>query len=251
MVSYLNYRWFNVIIFLYIYNICFFFIPGSIKTRLIIGLIGFFYFLKKNIPQTSIKILAGWIICLIVALFFSIINQNIDSWFCQYLLLNCLYLFGAFFIFRFFRIREISINYVLYTILLCVLCNNLIAFCGIFLSPLQTATMALQKLNNTELLENMMSNKARAIGIGDGNFFHGGVISGIGLILTLYLGKINYISPWKSVLYFLTIFLTGIFIARTTICGLVGFLLVFWGKSQEKNVFISFLLRLFLLELLS
>lgn len=99
------------VVFLFIYNICFSFIPGTIRTRLIIGVIGLCWFLKNKIPRPGVKIISGILACIFIAIIFSLINRHFDYWFFQYMVLNLLYVFGAFFIAKaLLRNRSISIN---------------------------------------------------------------------------------------------------------------------------------------------
>ncbi len=233
------------VVFLFIYNICFSFIPGTIRTRLIISVIGLLWFLKNKIPRPGVKIISGILACIFIAIIFSLINRYFDYWFFQYLVLNLLYVFGAFFIAKtLVRNRNISINDFLNLILVCILVHNSISLVAMGLSPLQNAMYYVQKLSNQELIYGMMLSKTRAVGLGDGNFFHGGAISGIGLILSLYLGKTGHISSTKCILSFLIILVSGMFIARTTICGFAGLYLLFNGSSRDRKRLLSITLKL-------
>ncbi len=235
------------VVFLFIYNICFSFIPGTIRTRLIISVIGLLWFLKNKIPRPGVKIISGILACIFIAIIFSLINRYFDYWFFQYLVLNLLYVFGAFFIAKtLVRNRNISINDFLNLILVCILVHNIISLAALGISPLQTAMYYVQKLSNLELVQGMMVSKTRAVGLGDGNFFHGGAISGIGLILSLYLGKTGRISSTKCILSFLIILVSGMFIARTTICGFAGLYLLFNGPARDRRRLLSITLKLFI-----
>ena len=162
-------------------------------------------------------------------------------------MLNLLYVFGAFFIAKtLVRNRNISINDFLNLILICILVHNIISLAALGISPLQTAMYYVQKLSNLELVQGMMVSKTRAVGLGDGNFFHGGAISGIGLILSLYLGKTGRISSTKCILSFLIILVSGMFIARTTICGFAGLYLLFNGPARDRRRLLSITLKLFI-----
>lgn len=224
--------------------------PGPLRTRLIFGIIGIFYFCKKPLPSYCIKILFCWALCLCVATISSIYNNYFDYWFFQFIIIDSIYLIGAFFIVDLYKSKlNLDINRLLLIIVTCILVHNLISFSGFLFSPIQTVLKAIQKLSNMDLINGMMMGKTRAFGLGDGNVFHGGVISGIGLIITLYLGKINYIPSTKCIVYSIIILLTGIFIARTTLIGLVGLLFLFTGTSKQRKHFLKICLKLLLVSI--
>ena len=115
---------------------------------------------------------------------------------------------------------------------------------------LQDMIFSIQKLDS-EIFFELKDGYTRAIGFGVGNFFMGGVTSGLGVIFSFFLYKIKRISTFKLVFFVSLIFITGIFIARTTMIGLIGVLLLFedFKKDLHKiiKVFSIFILSAILL----
>ena len=96
----------------------------------------------------------------------------------------------------------------------------------------QDFIFSIQKLDG-EIFYEMKEGYTRAVGLGIGNLFLGGVISGIGIILSFFLYKVRYLSTLKLLLLVSGIFFTGIFIARTTMIGFVGILLLFKNFKSD------------------
>lgn len=71
--------WALLILFLYIYNVNFIFLPGAFKTRLILGIIGLFYYLKKQIlSQTVCYIVISYTLAIVYAISIAMLNQQYD-----------------------------------------------------------------------------------------------------------------------------------------------------------------------------
>lgn len=216
------------LLFIYIYNIGFVFFPGSLKSRMLIGIFGFFYTIKhQSFNKKIFSVFISYCVFIVFTLFIIILNsfKGFDIWFVQHLFLSILYLFGAYFICHFYS-RNISFTTFIYIIVLCILIHNVIAFIGMFTHGIvQNFIFSIQKLDG-EIFYEMKNGYTRAVGLGVGNLFLGGVISGIGIILSLFLYKVRYFSAIKLLFTVTIIFFTGIFIARTTVIGFIGLLLL-------------------------
>lgn len=229
--------WALLILFLYIYNVNFVFLPGAFKTRLILGIIGFFYYLKKQIlSQTVCHIIIFYTLAIVYAIGIAMLNQHYDLWFIQYIILNIFYLISAFYIVEMLVKRmNITLLRLLYLIVTVIVLHNFISFLGLLFPPIQNFIITVQKVSDNELILDMMEGRTRSVGIGDGNFFHGGVITGIGIILTFFLYRENYIKKTVCIIYFMLLLITGVFIARTTLIGLISILFVFLGNTIKRR----------------
>lgn len=229
--------WALLILFFYIYNVNFVFLPGAFKTRLILGIIGLFYYLnKKIISQTVCYIIISYTLATVYAIWIAMLNQQYDLWFIQYMILNVFYLVSAFYVVEMLVKRmNITLLQLLYLIVTVIVLHNSFSFLGLLFSPIQDFIVAIQKVSDNELILDMMEGRTRSVGIGDGNFFHGGVISGIGIILTFFLYRENYIKKKICIIYFMLLLITGVFIARTTLIGLTSILFIFLGNKIKRR----------------
>lgn len=229
--------WALLILFLYIYNVNFIFLPGAFKTRLILGIIGLFYYLNKQIiSQTVCFIIISYTLAIVYAIWIAMLNQQFDLWFIQYMILNVFYLVSAFYVVEMLVKRmNITLLQLLYLIVTVIVLHNSFSFLGLLFSPIQDFIVAIQKVSDNELILDMMEGRTRSVGIGDGNFFHGGVISGIGIILTFFLYRENYIKKKICIIYFMLLLITGVFIARTTLIGLISILFIFLGNKTKRR----------------
>ena len=241
-------------LFLYIYNIVFIFFPGSLNSRSFIGVLGFIYMLlvTRKIDKSffnSILLYFFLIICTSIIIILNI-SKNADYWLLQHLIISLIYLIGAYFLCVSFT-KKVSFSSFIYIIVLAILFHNLIAFIAMISHGfLQDMIFSIQKLDS-EIFFELKDGYTRAIGFGVGNFFMGGVTSGLGIIFSFFLYKIKRISIFKLVFFVSLIFITGIFIARTTMIGLIGVLLLFedFKKDLHKiiKVFSVFILSAILL----
>lgn len=234
-----------ILIFFYIYNIGFFILPSFFKTRLIIGLLGVFYYWGKHVFHVKIRnIIYIYLFFLLYSGFVSVCNAQFDTWFIVYVVRNILYLLGAVYVVDVLIHRyNISFNRLLYLILSVILFNNIVSFIGIIFPPLQKLIVEFQGLSDVQLIQTMMEGHGRSIGFGDGNFFFGGIFSGLGLIITVYLRRIGYIKTILSVCFFVTLLITGVFLARTTLIGLISILFLFVGRNEYKRRCLFFYLN--------
>lgn len=235
-----------VIFFVYIFNISFIFLPQSIKSRSILGFIAACYFVKHSLSKREIKII--YLLISLAALSFIIpfiMHFTLEFWASQFYVLNLFSFLGAILIGSIYKKIYLDRNLprLLKIIVLCVAFNNFVALLGLFYNPVQNLLLSVQHIQNIGLVENILENRMRAIGFGDGNYFHGGAISGLGLVLTIYLCTKDELPVVKSAIIFSIILFGGIFIARTTLIGLFGFLIPFGsGKFARKRFFKFFLI---------
>lgn len=172
-----------------------------------------------------------------------IINNSWAGWFIQHATLNIVYLFGGLYIAGRYLGCHISFNEFISWIVIIVLTHNLIAFVGYVYKPLSNFIISLQidYVENTNI-ESLLQFHGRAFGFGTGSFFLGGVTSGLAIILCCYLINRKYLSVLKGSLMLITLVLTGSFIARTTIIGLIGIILIFFrGRKFQIGILCKFI----------
>lgn len=238
------------LLFLYVFNISFFFFPERIRTRILIGGWGFIKrfvgtsHYNKYIVEVIALNFCFVLSCCITYLF----TNNYAFWFTQHAALNVVYMFGGIYIAeRYVRSGLISYNKFLYYVLIVILLHNILAFLGYVITPFQKFILDIQHIGSDEVdvLKNIVRFHSRAIGFGVGRFFHGGVIGGIGVIISCYLMNRRYISILKGSIILIVVLITGMFIARTTMIGLVGLLLVLFRQGKFLyGLFFKFILGL-------
>lgn len=210
------------LLFFYVYKVCFSFFPGRLKTSMLIGAIGFIYLVMKRkrimlIGINKIAILTMPIFLWSIASMF--INMQFDSYFPKEMILSVLYAMGAFFIIDYFDIN--SIKEILKMFLVVVLLNNFVAIGGLLIPAFKEFIVNIQSIESIYDLVGM----ARAVGLGN-VFFGGGAITGLAMIFSCYLYRIRDISLLFFLLLIFILLVTGILIARTTVIGLIGLILI-------------------------
>ncbi|KQT33880.1 hypothetical protein ASG22_17420 [Chryseobacterium sp. Leaf405] len=229
----------NVFIyFLYIYNISFVFLPSVLRTRVIFGFIGLFFFIsqdKLGLPKSLGRIFLLCIISISFIILTTVINNYFDSRFIGNTIQNILYLFGAYYL-----VIQANINrlYALKLVILSIFLHNFLALL-MFLNPslLEIMTSIQSTGDKFEYaLGNVVKFGTRFIGIGAGTFFSGGIISSIGVLLSTYVITTEKKSKllWKIIYVFISI--TGIYIARVAFLGIFLSLIYFLiNYIQKKN----------------
>lgn len=241
-----NFLW----LFLYIYNILFAGLPAMLRTRMIIGGWGVVAQAFRNrqywsrIFTTIIGLNLLFVACSIIT---AAVNGHYDFWFTQYAALCCLYLFGGIYVAYQFKAKAYSFNDFLYFIAWVILIHTIIAITAYSIKPLGTWVHSIQSYGSSaEAMASVLKYHSRAIGFGIGAFFVGGYICGLGAIIFAYLTHIAYIKPVKGGLLIILSVVLGMFIARTSMFGLLGLLLfvkpggIEWNKIV-KIVFVSVL----------
>ena len=223
-------RSFNIVLlFIYIYNIAFAFLPLLFRTRIILGLYGITKELsfKKKIDQIVINIVGLNLLFVISNVMSSLASGYFDFWFSQHAILNILYLFGGIYIAK--RFSSIgSIESFFGIIVWVITLHNILALIAFLYPPLGDLFINIQKMGSEDSGGYMSTIvfRSRFLGLGIGSFFTGGIISGLGVILTFYLIKVRYFKALKGTLIILILLGTGLFIARTSIIGLIGLFLL-------------------------
>ncbi|MDM1066146.1 hypothetical protein HXZ88_11015 [Myroides odoratimimus] len=212
-----------LVFFLYIFNISFIFFPSFFSTRVWIAILGLFFFVfsskKSGLIKEEFNILGSILIILVPSIITTVINNNIDYRFFGYVFQNIFLLIAA---------KYIVINYKIDLLLCCkyivysVLLHNLLSVFMFFSPSFSSFVINLQWLSENDVINSVIEYQSRFIGIGWGNFFFGGVICSITLLLVVYLYSVEKLNKWLYIYIF--IFITGLFIARIV---LVGFLLSF------------------------
>ena len=211
-------------VFLYFANIGFVFFPGKLRTKLIIGICGILFFFFHN---RGYKILVDYIKPLIPLFLWMLLsfatNQTGDYWFLQYSILQIPYLLGGIMIAQvcgFNKIEDLAKIIVAY-----VLFQNTIAFAGLISPSIMTFIQSLEKESIFNTHTHLLS--YRAIGFGDHYFFGGGIWSAIGMLFLTFLYKKDIINTFLFYILFGYIFLTGLYLARTAVVGLIALAALF------------------------
>lgn len=245
---------FLVVLFLYIYNISFIFLPSIISTRIIIGFLGLVYFSFKrysNISKSSYILILSILFILVPTIITSVINNHFDNRFVGYVFQNILYLFGAFYIVRFFKIKmRLLLKYILF--LVCF--HNLLTVIMFLVPAFGDFITSLQWLNENEVVSNVAEFRSRFIGIGWGNFFFGGVICSVALIINIHIlfSAKGILKTLFYILSYIFIAITGMYIARITLVGIslsIVYLLYFFYRNNFK-LFIKALVYILLLNII-
>lgn len=220
-----------LLVFLYVFNISFFFMPAGIRTRMVIGGAGFVLLAFRTARRRfraggrmfRLALLQGlYVACNVLS---CVLNGTSDLWFCQYAALNVVYLCGALWICRVFMRRPGSFDRMLRATAACAVFNNLLAFAA-FAVPSLGIGEVLSAVQNEDFFDRIDPG-VRATGLGLGNLFYGGMITSFGEIALMSLmsrGKIRLI-PGAAVLMVTAV--TGMFIARTAMVGLLAGMLFF------------------------
>lgn len=203
--------------------------PSFTKPQFLIGLLGIVCYIIKKIKCKGVEhfLTYGYVI-FFICLISAVINFRVDLFvFQHYILILFIYLFGWYFIVYIAKCRGIDINGIYFFIVVAVLINNLIASTGLFFRPFYDFFISIQA--NSLYLDD-----ARLYGIGtSGSNFGGGVTSGVGMILLVYLYCKKFIGKNLTIFLFLFIFCSGILIARTTmVCAIFAFFLYIWIENN-------------------
>ena len=231
------------LIFLYVYNIAFSILPIFLRTRILIGGYGFIKELVKGykLDKTIFNILILNILAISSVLLTGIITGNYGYWFIQHAALNIIYLFGGLYIAqRMVYGKSQSIDYILYLILYIIILHNVIAFVGFLYKPLGDLFLIVQKIESGGgAFEAITTFRSRIFGLGVGSFFTGGIISGLGIIINLYLIQKGYLTIKRGGILLIILLGTGLFIARTTMIGLLGILVFLKPTDFPRLVRVS------------
>ena len=180
-----------VVTFLYIYNIKFVFIPGPLRSRMIIGIIAFFAFfmLGRTAWRACGKVIMMSAVFCLLNVLSCLSNRTNDYWFVQFSALTILYCFGGYWIGYLIKEKlHFSVYQFLSLFVVIVTVHNLIAFVGFVFPPIANFIKSIQDVGGTESAMNSITGfHVRALGFGVGNFFIGAVITSLAIIACFYL----------------------------------------------------------------
>lgn len=236
-----------LILFLLITNIQFKGFPFS--TREVVGIFAIFYFLcnhKKANRLLFIGIVL-YISLILMQISVSILNSHFDFSVLLMLCLRIILLFTAFYIWSNFN--SYTLPQIIKIILSIVLLNDILALL-LFLNPsMNQFILSIQKMSDADIL--FVSSGMRFQGIGLFRYFEGGIINAVAIILTLYLFSIRELNVIKSFILILVFLFLGIFIARSTLLGLIGFIYVFYPSSPVRKGILGIISLLVVFSLIS
>lgn len=230
-----NFLW----MFFYIYNVLFAGVPAMFRTRMIIGGWGTIVLLFKKghywsyIFTTIILLNMLFVACTVVT---AAVNSHYDLWFTQYATLCCIYLMGGIYVSSQFRVKVYSFDDFLYFIAWVILIHSILTICGYAIRPLGQWIYTIQSFGGADnVISTVTYWHSRAIGFGIGSFFSGGILCGLGAILFTYLVKISYLKPAKGGILTILSIILGMFIARTSMFGLLGLLMFVNVNGSDWN----------------
>lgn len=216
-----------VLIFLYCANIQFIFLPELVRSKLIIGVVGFFYFVFTSSRVSVFKKFRPLFYALIPLIFWMllsiIVNQSPDWWFIRFSIIQIIYICGAWMIIKLCGID--GVEAVARFLMIYVFVQNSIAFFGLQFPEVRNIVESTSFEKSFEITGNQLT--YRGLGFGDHVFFGGGVWACIGMLMTVYLYKKKRLSIVCFIGLYIYIFFTGLFVARTTIAGLFTIFLIF------------------------
>ena len=211
-----------ILFFLYLSNIQFTFMPDRIRTRLIVGVIGFIYYFFRFGGKDYYRV--GKVVLLIMPLalwmFFSIaLNTQSQFWFLQYVALQLIYAVGAVFVIHTGKLYEFS--RLLWMVTIYVIIQDVVAF-STFLIP--SLSLLLYSFQVPELSADRADDllRLRAIGIGEFGLFGGGMWVAIGLLSLTMLYRMKKLRGIVYMAFFIALLITGLFVARTSLTGLLA-----------------------------
>lgn len=203
-----------------------------ISTRKFIGVVGLCYFFCRQLKSNNRILYQGfnlYVVIFIILIFSFIINGHFDISIFAMFVGRLMSVLGAYFIFSVWK--NVCLNSFLKSFIFIVLVNDLFALMLFLLPSLADFFMTLEP--TTEFIMETYGG-LRFVGLGCFRFFEGGIINAIAIISTIYL----YISKeytYKKTLGLIILFLfLGVFIARTSLIGLLGFLFVFYPSIRAK-----------------
>lgn len=199
------------------------------------------YLLCKYINRSSVykTIIIANYSQILISIISIVINQTTDFWYVQFAIRNILYINGALLCVSLLPKRS-SIDLLMFLVCVAIVINNLIAALGFFDSGIMEAITSFQNLGDEGRIANTVAFGNRMLGLGKGNYFMGGVISGFAIILLFYLYVRKKITGFFAYPLILFVFITGTYIARTTIVGL-GIGLFFFVKNVRISKIITLL----------
>lgn len=223
---------YSVVLFLFITDLDWIVFPLS--TRKLVGIVGLLYVIvhKGKIYLDTMAHVLQWYSMLIVIFILASLTSNLtEPSFLALLFGRVLTAFGAYYIYR--QWKNYSLILFLKTFVGIVLVNDLFAML-LFCSPSVNAIFTtLQPIAENALA---LFGGLRFIGTGAFRFFEGGVINALAIVSTIYLYEKKAYSLARTVCNLVLLLFLGIFMARTTLIGFIGFLFFFYPLNKKKMV---------------
>ena len=228
-----------IVFFLYLSNIHFLFLPEKLRTRILVGIIGLIYYVikfkgkdiyKVRLPITFIYPLA------LSMLLSIIINMSDQLWFLQYVIQQIILIFGAVYVIHITRINKFTT--LLWYFLIYIIIQDTFAFVSLLIPRIWDVIGLMVDKGVSESTELEIESQFRAFGFGDFHLFGGGVWVAFGLLSLTFLYKCKEIASIMYVLLFVYLLITGLFVARTALTGLIAIsvLLIPFRKSWYKII---------------
>lgn len=209
-------------LFLYIFNILPIVGPEKVGTREYLSIPASFFVLMllSRLPKVYFWIvLANW-----TQVLFSIIavigNGTTDFWYVQFAIRNVLYINGAVLI-AYLMPKKWSLDTLMLLVIAAIIVNDVISFIGFVNPTVASFLFSIQDFGNMEKVERSYGFGTRIIGLGRNNYFNGGVTNGMGIILAFYLISQKKLNQYLGLVIIFIMTIIGLFIARTTIVGLL------------------------------
>lgn len=226
-----NHIWLTILLFLFITDIQFSFFPLS--SRKIIGIIGIVYFLKQRLKLRS-KVFR-YILGMYCILFFVCIISGANTGFIDYsfemlLIARIIFLLGFVFIYKTWK--HLSLNQFLTLFIYISIVNNCIALLGFLIPSVNAAIIAIDPIGDFVATK---FEGLRFIGLGTYRYFEGGVVNILAIVSTFYLFSIKVFSLKRTCSLIGVLLVLGLFIARTTIFGLIGFIFLLSNEPTTRK----------------
>lgn len=239
-----------IIVFFYLYSVPFFFVPGYIGSRVLLGILGFFLFALKHkkfiLSYTILHRQTFTLLILIIfwSLFVLILNGTSDFAFVIYPISVITIFFASYFVYIVLRkFGKYNFSFLVSLVLSAVSLQILLSLVMFLVPSVKSFLFSIISVPADELDVIEWNSGIRLIGFGS-TFFGAGIINGFALILLLYKLRtfvfFTYVSYLKSFLLLFFILLGGVFMSRTSMLGFfVGLLFLFgknvtiWGRKSK------------------
>lgn len=241
-----------LLLFFYVYDTNFVFIPSTTRNLIcVFGIVFFtiYIFIKKIFIEKEILLsLMLLLLIFIISLFSIILNFTFDASFLVIELIKQIILpcFGAMIIAFFSKKLKLSLQDCLFNIVLVTTFQCIITLSSFFYNPFEVFLRSMQVENKR--ITNILDAGIRAFGLG-GGFDYGSFILSYSMLIICYF----YISSNKTKANYLFLFylhvITGFFVARSIIVGFVFclFYLFFFNREKQKKIFFLFFSCIFFL----
>lgn len=247
----LFFKSFGILLFmLYLFHISFKPFPYFFRTRLVLTIIAIFFVLRKrefDINLNGLKVVLWICASLLPIALTSLINLYLETWFIQNIVLTLIFLLSSYGIVKLMYSwlgDQFTIYDLLKYIVWSVFVHNFIATLGFVVPSFGSLLNNIQNQDENSLIviNSIVEFQSRFIGLGIGSFFTGGVITSLGLLCTAALIVQEKVKGQALLYIFIFVFmsLTGMFIARTTLIGLLlsfGFIFSPFLKISFRKLF--------------